>query len=72
MKKTIKQLDRAIIKELGKTNSAVYELNGNWVVECQEGDEDDARKIIENAGWEITDESSFCGSNYDGTAFTIK
>ena len=72
MKKTIIQLDRSIIRELGKTNSAVYELNGNWVVECQEGDEDDARSIIENAGWEIIDESSFCGSSYDGTAFTIK
>lgn len=72
MKKTIKQLDRAIIKELGRSNSAVYEINGNWVVECQEGDEDDAREIIENAGWEITEESSFCGSEYDGTAFTIK
>lgn len=72
MKKTIKQLDKAIIRELGRSNSAVYEINGNWVVECQEGDEEDAREIIENAGWEITEESSFCGSEYDGTAFTIK
>ena len=72
MKKTIIQLDQSIIRELGKTNSAVYEMNGSWVVECQEGDEEDARAIIENAGWEITDESSFCGSEYDGTAFIIK
>ena len=72
MKKTIIQLDKAIIRELGRTNSAVYERNGNWVVECQDGDEDDAKAIIENAGWEIIDESNFCGSEYDGTAFTIK
>ena len=72
MKKTITQLDKAIIRELGRTNSAVYKRNGNWVVECQDGDEDDAKAIIENAGWEIIDESSFCGSDYDGTAFTIK
>ena len=47
MKKTIIQLDKAIIKELGRSNSAVYERNGNWVVECQDGDEYDARAVIE-------------------------
>ena len=72
MKKTIIQLDKAIIKELGKRNTAVYERNGNWIVEVPEGNEDDAIEIIEEAGWEIIDEDSFCGSSYDGTAFTIK
>ena len=72
MKKTIIQLDEAIIRELGRTNSAVYERKGNWIVECQDDDEEDARSIIEKAGLEIIDKNSFCGSNYDGTAFTIK
>ena len=72
MKKTIIELDKTIIKELGERNTAVYERDGNWIVEVPEDNEDDAIEIIEEAGWEILDQEFFCGSSYDGYAFTIK
>lgn len=58
------QLNKEIIKELGKRNTAVYERDENWVVEVPEDNEDDAIEIIEEAGWEILDQ--------EGYAFTIK
>lgn len=72
MKKTIIQLDKAIIKELGKRNTAVYERGENWYVEVPEDNYDDAVEIIKEAGWEIVSEDWFSGSNYDGYAFMIK
>ena len=72
MKKTFIQLDKQISEELGRRNTAVYEMNGEYVVEVPEDNYDDAIEIIEDAGWGIVREEFFSGSSYDGYAFFIK
>lgn len=41
-------------------------------IQVGEWAEDDARKIIEDAGYIIISCDSFCGSDYDGVTFVIK
>ena len=75
MKKTIEELDITICEQLGERYTACYDNpdnDGTYRVDVLELDEDDARDIIEEAGYEILDVVAFNGSDWDGISFIIK
>lgn len=74
MKKTIEQLDEMMCSQFGKKFCAVYdgENKDTFIVEVIEGYEDVTKIIIEESGYEILGETWFSGSEWNGTAFTIR
>ena len=49
-----------------------YEGKNAYAIECAEDMADDVAGIIESYGYEILEESDFCGSSYDGVIFIIQ